>query len=739
MPLIMACCCLLMPSISHAEDKVVLQLKWTHAFQFAGYYAAKELGYYHDAGLNVEIREASPGMDPVQEVVLGRAQYGVGNTSLLLARQDGLPVVVLNVIFQHSPVVLIASGNDGISSVHDLVGKRVMIEENSSELFAYLIKEGISPEQIQVIDHTYKVDDLIQGHVDAQSAYSSYEPYFLNQKGYYFHQFTPREAGIDFYGDNLFTSEREIKDYPERVEAFRQASMRGWAYAMEHKDEIIELILKKYATGLKRRQLQFESQAMNDLLVSKLVEVGQMSSSRWQKIVDTYQSLGQIQKDNILAGFIYKPKQGLLELIGISPWQLFGMIVFILLALSALIIVSLKRVVHLRTKELLDAEIHLRHVQKMESIGALVGGVAHDFNNILAGITGAIFLAKRKFGEDKHFTTINTQAERAANMVKQLLAFARKDTHKMEVISLNDLVKQSASLLALSISERIHLNIDLCQENLPMQGDATQLQQVIMNLVNNARDALQQSSEPVITVAIRPMSLPKKLQGHGLSKSQVKYACLAISDNGSGIDEKYLSEIFEPFFTQKEIGQGTGLGLSMVKGTVESHGGVVAVESELGEGTTFSIYLPLLDSATDTVKHAHIDSQIPHISSSGELLLLVDDETVLREVNKTILESFGYQVLEAANGLEAVETFRAHQGSIKLVILDVVMPRMSGMKAAEKIRQMTASVPIIFATGYDRSQVLGEHDENLGNCTMLSKPFNIEELHKLICSMIKKN
>jgi diguanylate cyclase (GGDEF)-like protein len=313
--LMLVCWFLLVPSTSIAQDKVVLQLKWKHAFQFAGYYAAQELGYYKDAGLDVDIRAAYPGIDPVEEVVKGRAQYGVGNTTLLLARQDGKPVVVLSVIFQHSSAVLITKGNGQITSVNDLVGKRVMIEPNSSELFIYLQKSGISPEQIQIIDHSYQVNDLIQGDIDALSAYSSYEPYFLNQKGFNFKKFTPRGAGIDFYGDNLFTTEDEIKSHPERVEAFRTASMRGWAYAMEHIDEIIDLILKKYAVSLDRRQLLFEAQAMNDLLVSNLIEVGHMNPARWRRIVTAYKSLGLIQKDNILEGFIYKPHIGLLEII----------------------------------------------------------------------------------------------------------------------------------------------------------------------------------------------------------------------------------------------------------------------------------------------------------------------------------------------------------------------------------------------------------------------------------------
>lgn len=297
----------LFSSTASASDSVTLQLKWTHAFQFSGYYAAKELGFYEDAGLDVTILEAAPGVDPVEEITSGRAHYGVGNSSLVIARQKGSPVTVLNVIFQHSPAVFISRGDSAIPSINNLRGKHVMVEPNSTELFAYLGKSGIPSTDITVKEHTYQIDDLIAGRVDAISAYSNYEPYLLNTKGFYFHMFTPREQGIDFYGDNLFTSEAEISNHPERVEAFRKASMRGWDYAMKHQDEMIDVIISKYAPHKDPKHLQFEAQKMNDLLVADLISVGHMNLDRWGRIIETYKSLGYEFEQGFLDGFIYKP------------------------------------------------------------------------------------------------------------------------------------------------------------------------------------------------------------------------------------------------------------------------------------------------------------------------------------------------------------------------------------------------------------------------------------------------
>ena len=232
-----------------AMTPVVLQLKWSHGFQFAGYYAALEKGYYRDAGLDVHIREASPGLDVVEQVLSEKADFGVGTSGLLMARKAGQPVVVLAAIFQHSPLVLIARRDSATQSIHDLVGKRVMIEAGGDELLAYLRRERITPEQFTLLEHSFKPQDLIDGKVDAISAYSSNEPFYLELAGLDYLVFTPRSAGIDFYGDNLFTSEALLKARPEQARAFREASLRGWQYAMDHPEEIATLIHERYSAA----------------------------------------------------------------------------------------------------------------------------------------------------------------------------------------------------------------------------------------------------------------------------------------------------------------------------------------------------------------------------------------------------------------------------------------------------------------------------------------------------------
>lgn len=292
----------------HALDAVTLQLKWNHTFQFAGYYAAKEKGYYSNAGLNVSFQEAQPGDDPLKNVLDGKAHYGVSNSSLILARNAGFPVVVLAAIFQHSPVVLLARSQGPVQGIHDLAGKRLMIEPQSDELFAYLKQEGIPLDSIERVEHSFETKDLIDGKVDAISAYVTNEPYFLDKAGFKYHTYTPRSVGIDFYGDNLFTTEQELKNHPARVKAFREATLRGWQYAMDHPEEIIDLIVNKYSQQREREFYLFEYKRMLPLIRTDLIEIGYMNPGRWHHIAETYADLGLLPQKFSLDGFLYKNK-----------------------------------------------------------------------------------------------------------------------------------------------------------------------------------------------------------------------------------------------------------------------------------------------------------------------------------------------------------------------------------------------------------------------------------------------
>jgi len=315
-----------------ALEPVTLQLKWTHAFQFAGYYAAIDKGFYKEAGLDVRLLEAAPGVDPVQVVLSNRAQFGVGTSSLLLSRHAGAPVVALAVIFQHSPQVLVARKTQLVQSVHDLRGKRIMFEPQSDELRAYLRQEGLGDTTWQALAHSFNPQDLIDGKVDAMTAYVTSELYDLDRAGLAYQVYSPRAAGIDFYGDNLFTTEQQIRDHPQRVAAFRAASLKGWQYAMARPEEIIDLILARYSKQHPRDFYVSEAQQMAQLMQLTLVEVGYMNPGRWQHIAQTYASLGLLPADVSLDGFLYR------NALEPTDWRPYLQLATLLLAGMALLI-----------------------------------------------------------------------------------------------------------------------------------------------------------------------------------------------------------------------------------------------------------------------------------------------------------------------------------------------------------------------------------------------------------------
>ena len=291
---------------ANAEQKVRLQLKWLHQFQFAGYYAALEKGYYRDVGLDVEIVEAQAGKDSQEEVLQGRAQFGISNSSLILQRSRGKPVVILASIYQHSPEVLLVRKDSGITRPGQLLGRRVMLGKHNEELLAYFKKLNLPFDSITRVEHSFRAQDLLDGKVDAMSAYVTDPLYSKEKLGSSLIALRPQSVGIDFYGDNLYTTEQQIAQNPQLVRNFRAASLKGWHYALQHPTEIIDLILRKYSQRLSRDSLHYEMQQSLMLLEKDLVEIGYTNPDRWTKIANTYAELGMVRSDMALNGFIYE-------------------------------------------------------------------------------------------------------------------------------------------------------------------------------------------------------------------------------------------------------------------------------------------------------------------------------------------------------------------------------------------------------------------------------------------------
>ncbi len=365
--------------------------------------------------------------------------------------------------------------------------------------------------------------------------------------------------------------------------------------------------------------------------------------------------------------------------------------------------------------------------QKMEAVGTLVGGIAHDFNNMLAGITGNLYLAKKyAFAEPDLLTrldVIDKISFRAAAMIQQLLAFARKDQVVLKPLVLTSFMNDTKDFFRSSLPENIAFHLNVCADPLQISGDRTQLHQMLMNLINNARDALADADAPSITVKLDRFHCDEKFIERYPDLRAGEYAHLSVVDNGSGIPEHVIHHLFEPFFTTKEQGKGTGLGLAMVFGAVKTHQGAIDVESNMGQGTSFHIYLPLLSTAE--IESAVTSQDV--VKGHGECILIVEDQQAILDMGKEVLASLGYKVLTARNGQQAIDMYKAHADEIKLIMMDVVMPVMSGSQAARQIRQINPQVKIIFSTGYDK-----DTQSNLVNETVITKPFKISSLSQVI-------
>ncbi len=363
-------------------------------------------------------------------------------------------------------------------------------------------------------------------------------------------------------------------------------------------------------------------------------------------------------------------------------------------------------------------ERKIAEMQKMEALGTLVGGIAHDFNNMLAGMLGNLYMVRKKAGDPQVATLVDRVEKlgyRAADMIKQLLAFARQDVVEFRTLDLSAFIREAWKLASVSLPENVVVETRFAREPMPIRGDMTQLQQVLMNLLANARDAVADTPGPRILVELAAVEVDEDFRRrHGIEARRC--ARLVVADNGCGIPEQDLKRIFEPFFTTKEVGQGTGLGLAMTFGSVRRHGGAIEVWSQPGEGTRFSLYFPILEDQAEAV-----DETLEAHPVQGQRLLLADDERIVRESVGEMLETLGYAVDTAADGREALDRFRAAPHAYDAVVLDVVMPGMGGVEAALEMRRLREDLPIVLATGYDREHVLGQLGGMRG-IAALSKP-----------------
>lgn len=589
----------------------VLQLKWSHQFQFAGYYMAQELGYYRSEGIDLEIRPGGPSLDVTEEVLSGRADFGVGTSNLLLDHAAGKPVVVLGVIYQHSPLVLIMKTEKTSNTIARVAEGPVMIEANSGDLIAMLRRAGLNINQLEITDHPDNAVDLLESTTEAISfsAYQTDEPYTLLEKGVTFSTFTPQTYGIDFYGDNFFTTRHTLKERKKLAEGFRRATIRGWEEAIRDPDKAIKLILEKYPTDNDHDKLRYEANVTLDLMTN-LVDPGHMNPERWKHIAQTFQEVGMLEKTPDLKDFIYTEK-GITLPKWFWPTLLSASALILLFAIISFHLQNLNSRLHQEVKKRIEAENSLKAsnqqltIEKSLSEEAnlkktwFITNVSHDLR---APVSSMISLTQifthhsanlqlpDKF--DRFLKQLHSGGEFLMLLLDNILDHSAFEMNAISVCPENvDLANCCEGLInltqPLADDKGITLQWQQQSEHKHFFVDRTRLAQIVLNLLHNAIKFSPKGGTIFLDLIASENSLE-----------------VQITDQGPGIPLERQKELFKMFGEADKTGphhSSTGLGLSIVKRNVDLLNGTITLKEGTPKGTIFNISIPSTGKESPTI------------------------------------------------------------------------------------------------------------------------------------------
>ncbi len=574
---------LFLSSISlFSAQKVVLQLIWLNQFQFAGYYVAKERGFYKDVGIDVEIKEFNLNTDISTVIQNKKADFAIGRSSLLIDKINGQDVVALGAIFQQSPLMLLVRDDSNINSIDDLKHKRIMLTNDAASIMAMLFSNGVTQKDIQILPHTFNLDDLINKNTDAMASYISNEPIQMADKGLSYKIFNPKDYGFHFYSDILFTSSEFIKKNPKLTKDFYEATIKGWKYAFDNITQTSELIYKHYNTQQKTLiQLVKEGEALKRLAYHDNGIVGYLDKNQLADIVKVYKLLGLVTKDIDIDTFIYEhnhPREVAFTLNydDIFHIVLISILVLVSLSFSILFIVLQKKWLITKSylneeivqqKEEIDKQNRVIIVQsKIAAIGEMLSNIAHQWRQPLnvislsiAKIETSILLNDEMKKEDflQLGDEINKQVQYLSQTIDDFRNYFNSGIDTIAPFSLQDAVRKVNELIKESFKNN-HIEIVMTDKDCIITHNESLLIQALLNIYNNAKDAIKENA-----VIYKYFFVDVQCNKNAV--------VITLKDSGGGIDEDIIEKIFEPYYTTKHQSNGTGLGLYITYGIISEH------------------------------------------------------------------------------------------------------------------------------------------------------------------------
>jgi signal transduction histidine kinase/CheY-like chemotaxis protein len=708
-------------------EQVTLQLGWKHQFQFGGYYAALEKGFYSVAGLDVNFLEGGPGKTCVLIMMSGRAQFCADDGDNIFHFIKGVPLVALAAIFQNSPTALLTLRDSGLNTPHDLIGKRVEAIHGGfpmPEIMAMFRREGVSLNKIEKKEDSFGVDKLINGDVDAIYGYVSNEPKLLEKKGVAYNLIRPRSYGIDFYGDSLFTSKQEVEDHTERVKAFREASLRGWRYAMANQEEIVDLILRKYNRQLSKDHLLYEARTIEKLMQIKLVEVGHMNPARWRHMADLMVDQGLVKSGYSLKEFIYDPnfRPDYTRIVVI----LVGVVTLSGLGIAFLVYYNARMSKEISERKRAESDL-ARAKEEAEfanqTKSRFLAAASHDLRQPIHAISLFSTALQTRLKESRNaklVSKIQSSLNSLGGMLDGLLDMSRLENHAI-VSQPHDFSVQT--ILDEIISEHTpaadakNLDLTVVGSSAVLHSDQTLLSRIIGNFVSNS---------------IRYTERGRVLIGCRLHGDTVR---LEVWDTGIGMSTDDVDHIFDPYLrldgARIHAADGLGLGLSISDGLAQLLGHPLTVRSTEGAGSLFAIEVPKGTRVQDPAKNKPAAPTYTDIFH-GHIVLVVDDNANVLDGMKTVLTDWGCHVVVARSQADALDAARTLDSSLDVVITDLNLSQGdTGIALLENIEnELGRNVPAIIVSG--DTQPERRREIEAAGYFLLTKPIQPVSLRPLL-------